>query len=89
MILLLFGEVMFLGLGVVAFGVGGCAWTSHTPGPSQEGRFGMILSCWKWGCCVDRFGNCVLIGKWEYSGCLGAVRAAAWRAFGRDGYKLK
>ena len=28
-----------LGLRVVAFDLGSCAWTSHTPGPSREGRF--------------------------------------------------
>ena len=92
-LLLLFDEVVFFRLRVAAFDLGSCAWTSHTPGPSREGRFGMILSCWKWGCCVGRFGCCVLVGSesviWEYSGCLGAVRAAVWRAFGRDGCKLK
>ena len=38
-ILLLFDEEVFLGLGVDVFGVGGCAWASHTPDPSGEGRF--------------------------------------------------
>ena len=31
-------------LWVVALILGGCARASHTPGPSQEGRFRMILS---------------------------------------------
>ena len=53
-ILLLFGEEVFLGLRVVVFGVRGCARASHTPGPSREGRFE----------------NCVLFGnEWfEWSG---------------------
>ena len=46
MFLLLFGEVVFLRLRVVALGFGSCARASHTPGPSQEGRFVVLLSCW-------------------------------------------
>ena len=48
--LLLFGEEVFLGLWVAAFGFGSCAQASHTPGPSQEGRliccfFSLKMSC--------------------------------------------
>ena len=30
---------------VVALDLGSCARASHTPSPSQEGRFGMLFSC--------------------------------------------
>ena len=43
MILLLFGEVMFLGFGWLLLILGGCARTSHTPCPSREGRFGCLF----------------------------------------------
>ena len=43
MILLLFGEVAFLGFGELLWVLGGCARTSHTPCPSQEGSFEMLL----------------------------------------------
>ena len=46
MILLLFGGVVFLGLRVTALILGSCARTSHTPAPSQEGRFVVLLSSW-------------------------------------------
>ena len=45
MFLPLFGDVVFLGFGWLLGVLGGCAWTSHTPGPSREGRFGMLFSC--------------------------------------------
>ena len=32
-------DVVFLGIGWLLLILGGCAHTSHTPGPSQEGRF--------------------------------------------------
>ena len=41
--LLLFFEVLFVGLRVDVFGFGGCARTLHTPVPSQEGRFGRCV----------------------------------------------
>ena len=44
MFLPLFGDVVFLGFGWLLGVLGGCAWTSHTPGPSREGRFGMLVS---------------------------------------------
>ena len=77
MILLPFVEVVSIGFERLLLILGGCAQTSHTPSPSREGRF---------GCCVLVGSESVI---WEYSGCLGAVRAAVWRAFGRDGCKLK
>ena len=40
MILLLFGEEVFLGFGWMLLILGSCARASHTPSPSQEGRFG-------------------------------------------------
>ena len=41
--LLLFGEEVFLGFGWLLLILGSCARTSHTPSPSQEGRFGRLL----------------------------------------------
>ena len=38
-LLLLLGEVAFLGFGWLLGVFGGCARALHTPGPSQEGRF--------------------------------------------------
>ena len=46
MFLLLFGDVAFLGFGWLLLILGSCAQTSHTPGPSQEGRFEMLVSFW-------------------------------------------
>ena len=46
MILLLFGEVAFLGFGWLLWVLGGSARASHTPDPSREGRFEMVLSSW-------------------------------------------
>ena len=46
MILLLFGEEVFLGFGWLLLILGGCAQASHTPCPSREGRFWMLGSCW-------------------------------------------
>ena len=40
MLLLLFGEVAFVGFGWLLLIIGGYAHTSHTPVPSREGRFG-------------------------------------------------
>ena len=41
MILLLFGDVVFLGFGWLLLILGSYAQTSHTPDPSREGRFGI------------------------------------------------
>ena len=49
-LLLLFDEVVFFRLRVAAFDLGSCAWTSHTPGPSREGR---LINCFLIG--NDRF----------------------------------
>ena len=46
LILLLFGEEVFLGFGWLLLILGSCARMSHTPGPSLEGRFEMLVSCW-------------------------------------------
>ena len=43
MILLLFGEEVSIGFERLLLILGGCAQTSHTPGPSREGRFGVLL----------------------------------------------
>ena len=34
----------YLSASVTAFDLSGSAWTSHTPGPSREGRFEMLVS---------------------------------------------
>ena len=46
MFLLLFGDVAFLGFGWLLLILGSCARTSHTPCPSREGRFEMLVSFW-------------------------------------------
>ena len=46
MFLLLFGEEVFLGFGWLLLILGSCARTSHTPCPSREGRFEMLVSFW-------------------------------------------
>ena len=45
-VFLLFGDVAFLGFGWLLWFLGGCARASHTPSPSQEGRFEMLVSFW-------------------------------------------
>ena len=43
---LLFGGVVFLSFRWMFLISGSCARTSHTPAPSREGRFWMLLSSW-------------------------------------------
>ena len=42
-----FFEVVSVGFMYLFFDLGGYALTSHTPCPSREGRFWMLLSSWK------------------------------------------
>ena len=55
LILLLFGEEVFLGFGWLLLILGSCARMSHTPGPSLEGRFAYCFFFGNEGlwCCVS------------------------------------